>query len=117
MYSNRGIAKIVGVLFITVTVASSLCVWLTEPALKATDFLNVFNDIANQISLIKLLMLINAISVVFIAIMLFPFHKNHIKVKIRSFKLGLGPVKDFFFKPGMNDERFLDKLDKYIISE
>lgn len=67
MYSNKGIAKIVGILFITATVTSSLCVWLTEPALEVADFLDVFNNNASQITLAALFMLIDSIAVVFIA--------------------------------------------------
>ncbi len=53
-------------------------------ALEATDFLHVFNNKASQITLAALLMLIDAISVVFIAILLFPV----LKKKSESLALG-----------------------------
>ncbi|MEH6772053.1 DUF4386 domain-containing protein [Maribacter arcticus] len=84
MYSNKHIAKIVGVLFITATITSSLSIWLTEPALEATNFLKVFSDKSSQIAVAAVLMLIDAISVAFIAIMLFPI----LKKKSESLALG-----------------------------
>jgi len=84
MYSNKCIAKIVGILFITATITSSLSIWLTEPALEATDLLKVFSDKSSQIAVAALLMLIDAISVAFIAIMLFPI----LKKKSESLALG-----------------------------
>lgn len=84
MYSNKHIAKIVGILFITATVTSSLSIWLTEPVLEATNLLKVFSDKSSQIAVAALLMLIDAISVVFIAILLFPI----LKKKSESLALG-----------------------------
>ncbi|MEK6155326.1 DUF4386 domain-containing protein [Flavobacteriaceae bacterium 3-367] len=86
MYSNKHIAKIVGILFITATITSSLSIWLTEPALEATNFLKAFSDYSNQIVAAMLLMLIDAISVAFIAILLFPILKRN------SERLALGYV-------------------------
>lgn len=96
MYSSKHIAKIVGILFITATITSSLSIWLTEPALETTDFLKAFSDNSNQIVAAALLMLIDAISVVFIAILLFPILKRN------SERLALGYVamriiEGFFF--------------------
>jgi hypothetical protein len=84
MYSNRRITKIVGILFITATITSSLSIWLTEPALEATNLLKVFSDKSSQIAVAAILMLIDAISVAFIAIMLFPI----LKKKSESLALG-----------------------------
>ncbi|PWL39519.1 hypothetical protein DKG77_01395 [Flagellimonas aquimarina] len=86
MYSNKHIAKIVGTLFITATITSSLSIWITEPALEATNFLKAFSEYSNQIVAAMLLMLIDAISVVFIAILLFPILKKN------SERLALGYV-------------------------
>ncbi|MBC8754104.1 DUF4386 family protein [Kordia sp. YSTF-M3] len=72
MDSNKRIAKIVGLLFITATVTSSLSIWITEPIFEATNLLEAFSDQSNQISLAGILILVDAISVVFIAILLSP---------------------------------------------
>ncbi|WP_299217307.1 DUF4386 domain-containing protein [uncultured Aquimarina sp.] len=84
MDSNKRIAKIVGILFITATVASSLSIWLTEPVIEATNLLEAFSNQSSQISGAAILMLIDAISVVFIAILLFPI----LKKKSESLALG-----------------------------
>ena len=76
MHSNRHIAKVVGILFITATVTSSLSIWLTESAFEATNLLELFSERSNQIALAAVLMLIDAISVVFIAVLLFPILKK-----------------------------------------
>lgn len=76
MDSNKRIAKIVGILFITATVTSSLSIWITEPILEATNLLKAFSDKSSQISVAAILMLIDAISVAFIAIWLFPILKK-----------------------------------------
>jgi len=84
MDSNKCIAKIVGILFITATVTSSLSIWITEPILEATNLLQAFSDKSSQISLAAILMLVDAISVAFIAIWLFPI----LKKKSERFALG-----------------------------
>lgn len=84
MYSNSRIAKTVGILFITATLTSSLSIWLTEPILESSNLLKVFSDNSGQISLAAILMLIDAISVAFIAILLFPI----LKKKNESLALG-----------------------------
>ncbi|EAR01314.1 DUF4386 domain-containing protein [Maribacter sp. HTCC2170] len=84
MYSNKYIAKIVGLLFIAATITSSLSIWLTEPVFEATNFLEMFSDNSFQIVAAAFLMLIDAISVVFIAILLFPI----LKKKSESLALG-----------------------------
>lgn len=76
MNSNKRIARIVGILFITATVTSSLSIWITEPILEATNLLEAFSDKSSQISVAAILMLIDAISVAFIAIWLFPILKK-----------------------------------------
>ena len=86
MDSNKRIAKIVGILFITATVTSSLSIWMTEPILEATNSLKAFSDQSGQISLAAILMLIDAIAVAFIAIWLFPILKK------KSEPLALGYV-------------------------
>jgi len=84
MYSNKRIAKIVGILFITATITSSLSIWITEPILESTNLLEAFSDKSSQIAVAALLMLIDAISVAFIAILLFPI----LKQKSESLALG-----------------------------
>ena len=75
MDSNKRIAKIVGILFITATITSSLSIWITEPVIEATNLLETFSDKSSQIPVAGLLMLVDAISVAFIAILLFPILK------------------------------------------
>jgi len=86
MQSNKRIAKIVGILFIAATVTSSLSISITEPILEATNVLEAFSDKSSQISGAAILILINAISVAFIAILLFPILKK------KSERLALGYV-------------------------
>ena len=86
MDSNKRIAKIVGILFITATVTSSLSILITEPVLEARNLLEALSDKSNQIALAAILMLIDAISVAFIAILLFPILKK------KSENLALGYV-------------------------
>jgi hypothetical protein len=76
MTSNRKTARIVGVLFITATVASSLGFVFLVPILNAPDIL--FNVTANttQMSIGVLLLLIDSAAVVGIAVMLFPILKK-----------------------------------------
>ena len=78
MNSTKRIAKIVGLLFITATVTSSLSIWMTEPILEATNLLEAFSDQSSQIAEAAILMLIDAISVVCIAILLFPILKKYL---------------------------------------
>ena len=86
MDSNKRIAKIVGLLFIIATITSSLSIWITEPILESKNLLEAFSDQSSQISLAGILMLIDAISVTFIAILLFPILKR------KSESLALGYV-------------------------
>lgn len=86
MISNNKTAIIVGVIFITATVTSSLSIWITEPLVEATNLLKAFSDQSSQIAVAAILMLIDAISVAFIAILLFPILKK------KSEPLALGYV-------------------------
>ena len=76
MNSYKRTAIIVGVLFITATVASSLTVVLTGP-LNAPDGLINVSANATQLIIGALLLLIDSIAVVIIPIMLFPIFKKH----------------------------------------
>ncbi|MEO9486378.1 DUF4386 domain-containing protein [Ekhidna sp.] len=84
MYSEKHIVKIVGILFITATVTSSLSIWLSEPVLEAKNLLEMFSHKSSEIAWASLLMLMDAISVAFIAILLFPI----LKKKSESLALG-----------------------------
>ena len=86
MDSNKRSAKIVGLLFIIATVTSSLSIYITEPILKATNLLEAFSDQENKITGAAILMLIDAIAVVFIAIWLFPMLKK------KSERLAIGYI-------------------------
>ncbi|WP_461304242.1 DUF4386 domain-containing protein [Aureisphaera sp.] len=76
MSSTNRITKIVGILFIMATATSSLSIWITEPIFGAANLLEAFSDKSSQITIAALLMLVDAISVAFIAILLFPILKQ-----------------------------------------
>ena len=77
MDSNRKTARIVGVLFITSTVAGILSAVFLEPILNAPDYL--INAYANEKQVIigALLELICAVAFLGIAVMMFPILKKH----------------------------------------
>lgn len=77
MNSYRKTAIIVGVLFITATVASSLYYVLLDPILSGPDHLIKVSENANQVVIGVLFYLINCAAVVAIPIMLFPIFKKH----------------------------------------
>ena len=77
MEANKKTAIIVGALFITATVASSLYYVLVTPILDAPDYLIRVSENANQAIIGVLLYLINCAAVVVIPIMLFPIFKKH----------------------------------------
>ncbi|MCK5441832.1 MAG: DUF4386 domain-containing protein [Maribacter sp.] len=73
----RKTAILVGILFITATVASSLSILLTEHILETPDYLTEISSNASQIALAALLMLIDAVAVVGIAIVIHPILKKY----------------------------------------
>jgi len=77
MNSNRKTAIIVGVFFITATVASSLAFAILDPILNAPDILVNVSANITQVIIAVLLLLIDCIAVVFIPVMLFPIFKKH----------------------------------------
>lgn len=77
MNTYRKITILVGILFITATVASSLSIIFTTPILDAPDYLTEIAANAAQIRLASLLMLIDAIAVAGIAIVIYPVLKKH----------------------------------------
>ena len=77
MNSYRKTAIIVGVLFITATVASILSRVILSPILNAPDYLVNVSANENQMLIGILLELTNSIAVVVIAVMLFPIFKKH----------------------------------------
>ena len=74
---NRKTAIIVGVLFITATVASSLYYVILTPILNASDYLINVSANENQVIIGVLFYLISCAAVVFIPFMLFPIFKKH----------------------------------------
>ncbi|NPE30132.1 DUF4386 domain-containing protein [Methanococcoides sp. SA1] len=76
MDSNRKTAIIVGVLFITATVAYSLGVILLDPILGASDYLTSASENENQMIMGSLLVLIDAVVVAGIGIMIYPILKK-----------------------------------------
>ncbi len=77
MNSNRKIAIIVGVLFITATVVSMLSLVILPPILNAPDYLINVSENENQVIIGVLFYLIDCAAVVVIPIMLFPIFKKH----------------------------------------
>ena len=77
MTSTRKTAIIVGALFITATVTSSLYYVFVAPILDAPDYLVKVSENANQVIIGVLLYLIDNAAVVAIPIILFPILKKH----------------------------------------
>ena len=77
MKSTRKTAIIVGVLFITATVVSSLYYVIVTPILDAPDYLVKVSENETPVIIGVLLYLIDCAAVVLIPIMLFPIYKNH----------------------------------------
>ena len=77
MNSNRKTAIIVGVLFITATVVSSLYYVILDPILNAPDYLVNVSANKTQVIIGVLFYLIDCAAVVAIPIMLFPIFKKH----------------------------------------
>lgn len=77
MKSTRKTAIIVGVLFISATVTSSLYYVIVTPILNAPDYLVKFTENANQVIIGVLFYLIDCAAVVAIPIMLYPIFKKY----------------------------------------
>ncbi|MCP5099619.1 MAG: DUF4386 domain-containing protein, partial [Chloroflexi bacterium] len=77
MNSNKKTARIVGVLFITATVATMLSLVFSGPILEAPDYLVNVSVNENQMITGMLFMLIDAAAVAGIAIALYPILKKH----------------------------------------
>jgi hypothetical protein len=75
--SYKKTARIVGVLFITATVASSLGFTILDPILNVPDILVNVSANITQVIIGVLLLLIDTAAVVGIAVMLFPILKKH----------------------------------------
>ena len=73
----RKTAIIVGALFITATVAYSLGVIFLDPILGSSDYLTKASENENQVLMGSFLVLIDAISVIFIAMLMFPILKKY----------------------------------------
>jgi uncharacterized membrane protein len=77
MDSYRKTAIIVGVLFITATVAYSLGVTFLDPILGGSDYLTKASENENQVIIGAFLVLIDAVAVAGIGIMIYPILKKH----------------------------------------
>jgi hypothetical protein len=77
MKSTRKTAIIVGVLFISATVTSSLYYVFVTPILNAPDYLVKFTENANQAIIGVLFYLVDCAAVVAIPIMLYPIFKKY----------------------------------------
>ena len=75
--SNRKTAIIVGVLFITATVAYSISVIFLDPILGGSDFLTKASENEKQVITGALFVLIDAVAVTGIAIVIYPILKKH----------------------------------------
>ena len=80
MNTNRKTARIVGLLFITATVASSLSFAISDPILNAPDILVTVYANITQVIIGVLLLLIDCVAVVAIPVMLVPIFKKHNEV-------------------------------------
>lgn len=76
MNTGKTTARILGVLYITATVASSLAVVLLTPMLEAPDYLVRLSASEFQVSLALLLMFVDVFCVVGIGIMFYPILKR-----------------------------------------
>ena len=77
MDSNRKTAIIVGVLFITATVAYSIGVIFLDPILSSSDYLTKVSENENKVILGAFLVLIDSVAVAGIGIMIYPILKKH----------------------------------------
>ena len=73
--THRSVARIVGVLFIMATVPFSLSVIILGPVIGAPDFLTLVSQQQGRVSVGILLELVNHISIVGIAVLLYPIFK------------------------------------------
>lgn len=85
MNTHRKTAIIVGILFITATVASSLGFVILDPILNAPDILVNVSANITQVIIGVLLLLINCAAVVVIPVMLFPILKKHNEALARGY--------------------------------
>ena len=77
MDSHRKTAIIVGILFITATVAYSLGVIFLDPILGGSDYLTKVSENENQVIIGAILVLIDAVAVAGIGIVIYPILKKH----------------------------------------
>ncbi|MEZ5334529.1 MAG: DUF4386 family protein [Methanolobus sp.] len=80
MDRNRTTAIIVGILFITATVAYSLGVILLDPILRSADYLMMSSENEQKLIIGSFLVLIDATAVAGIGIVLYPVLKNTMKL-------------------------------------
>lgn len=77
MNTDKRIAIIAGVLFITATVAYSVGTILLDPILGSSDYLTKASENENQVIMGALLVLIDSVAVAAIGIVLYPILKKH----------------------------------------
>ncbi|MFC1568108.1 DUF4386 domain-containing protein [Candidatus Margulisiibacteriota bacterium] len=85
MNSARKTAIIVGIFYITATVAYSIAMILLDPILSASDFLARASENANQVMLGTLLVLVDAVAVAGIGIWMYQILKKHSQVLALGF--------------------------------
>jgi len=74
--SYRKIAMIVGILFITATVAYSIGMVLLDPILRSSDYLTDTSENENTVIIGAFFVLIDSVAVAGIGIMIFPILKK-----------------------------------------
>jgi uncharacterized protein DUF4386 len=96
MNSNRKIASMVGILFLTAMVASLLGgAGFIEPSLSAPDFLAAVSENETQVIIGALLELVNGLAVVGIGVLMFPILKPNNENLARGY-LGLRIIESVF---------------------
>ncbi len=86
MMTHQNVARLVGILFIMATVPFSISVIILQPALNSSDFLVQISLEQSRVSIGIILELVNHISVVCIAVLLYPI------LKLYSERLAIGYV-------------------------
>ena len=103
MDSYRSTAIIVGVLFIIATVTSILTTIFLGSTLTSTNYLITISANAYEVIIAAMLLLISAVSVLGIAVMMFPILKKHIEslaiwyVGIRTIEAVFTIVASYFY--------------------
>lgn len=97
MASSRGIATIVGVLFIIGTVAGIASAVVTGPILSAPDYLTKIAANANPITLGALCVLTMGLALALVPVVIFPVLKKHNEVLALGYVVFRGALETFTY--------------------